>query len=148
MCYITNQVTTPLNVSCLGFCSCTLVILKFGSFSISTYVCFQVLMRRRSTRARMGLRGRSGVLAYMMFGTAVLVAVYYVWNNFFFTASSKITYSSVQGLKPDHVALWDKQKQQGFVMEEPPIGLSKEIEIQVQCLFRRLKSRYSVYSGD
>ena len=96
----------------------------------------------------MGLRGRSGVLAYMLFGTAVLVAVYYVWNNFFFTASSKIMYSSVQGLKPDHVAQWDKQKQQGFVMEEPPIGLSKEIEIQVQCLFWRLKYRYSVCSGD
>ena len=79
----------------------------------------------------MGLRGRSGVLAYMLFATAILVALYYVWNNFFFTASSKITYSSVQGLKPDHMAQWDRQKQQGFAIEEPPIGLNREIEIQV-----------------
>ena len=92
-------------------------------------------MRRRSAKARMGLRGRSGVLAYMLFGTAVLVSLYYIWNNYFFTASSKITYSSVQGLRPGHLAQWDKQKQQGIALEEPPIGLNREIEIQVhKCL--------------
>ncbi|KAK7110239.1 hypothetical protein V1264_014149 [Littorina saxatilis] len=82
----------------------------------------------------MGLRGRTGFLAYMMFGIAVLMALYYVWNNFLYTPPAKITYSSVQGVHPGHMQQWERQMEnmQDGVVEEPPIGLNKEIEIQMQ----------------
>ncbi|XP_076438780.1 uncharacterized protein LOC143277762 [Babylonia areolata] len=86
-------------------------------------------MRRKHSKLRMGFRGRSGFMVCVFLGTAVLVAIYYAWSNYFGSAA-RVSYTSVQGIGPGHMEQWDRERQVGII-EEPPIGLNKEIEMQM-----------------
>lgn len=60
----------------------------------------------------------------------MLIVIYYAWNNYF-SSASRISISSVQGLPPGHLEKWNRERQVELVNEDLPIGLNKEIEIQV-----------------
>ncbi|KAL8578491.1 hypothetical protein ACOMHN_028763 [Nucella lapillus] len=78
----------------------------------------------------MGFRGRPGFLGCLLLVTTVLIVVYYAWNSYS-TSSSKMSFSSVQGVPPSHLDKWRRQRQAEAAQEDPHIGLNKEIAIQV-----------------
>ena len=69
----------------------------------------------------------------MVIATAGVLALYYLWSSMFFSRPSRVTYASAQGIKQEDVEKWDRQRLGGLVIEEPPIVLNKEIEMQVWC---------------
>lgn len=77
----------------------------------------------------MVLRGRKGWLVYLLFGLAVIVAVYYMWSTFFM--SQPQLYSNMEEMQPRQEEGWNKARKDFAVIEHPPVGLNNEIQVQM-----------------